>query len=66
MLRRYLIANGVSSAVLYGAMWAFVPSLSSLSSSIETTINSYVMDHSFLAPILNRVITVAADVASWF
>lgn len=66
MLRRYLILNGVSSAVLYLAVWAYVPSPSSVSRAVSSSFESYVMEHAFLGPILNRMILVGADVAAIF
>jgi hypothetical protein len=60
MLRRYLITNAVSTAVLYVAVSACASSLSSLSKSITTTANSFVMSDTFLAPVLNGMITVSA------
>ncbi len=61
MLRRYLIVNGVSSAVLYAGIWAFVPSMGSVTQAISATWQTYVMDHTFLGPVLNRIITVGAS-----
>ena len=58
MLRRYLIVNGLSSLVLYAAIWAYVPSLASLTRSFNTSFESYVMGHTFLAPVLHRMITI--------
>jgi hypothetical protein len=61
MLRRYLIVNGVSSAVMYVGIWAFVPSLSSVTEVINASWETYVLGHTFLAPVIHRVITVGAS-----
>ena len=61
MLRRYLIVNGVSSAVLYGAIWAFVPSFSAVTQVVNASWDTYVMGHPFLGPVLHRVIKVGAN-----
>ena len=61
MLRRYLIVNGATSALLYLVMWTCVPSMAAMSQTINETWNSYVMGHTFLGPVLNRMITVGAN-----
>lgn len=66
MLRRYMISNAVSTVALYAAIWAYVPSPSSVSQAISSTIDTYIMGHTFLGPVLHRMITVGADIASWF
>jgi hypothetical protein len=62
MLRRYLIVNGVSSAVFYAGIWAFIPSLNSVTQVISDTWETYVMGHTFLGPVVHRIVTVGADV----
>lgn len=64
MLRRYVIVNGVSTVVLYGALWAFLPSMSSLTDALSNTLDSFVAGHTFLGPVLHRMVTVSADVAA--
>jgi hypothetical protein len=61
MLQRYLISNVVSTVVLYGAVWAYVPSLSTLTKTLTATADMYVMGHTFFGPVLNRIVTVSAE-----
>ena len=61
MLRRYLIVNGLSSLMIYAAVWAYVPSLASLTRSFNTTFESYVMGQTLLVPVLHRMITIGAN-----
>lgn len=58
MLRRYVIVNGVSTAALYAAYWAFAPNASSLVQTVRHGFDLYAMDHSFLGPIFHRIVTV--------
>lgn len=60
MLKRYLIANGISTAVLYGGVYAVVMSAPSLTQAASDAWETYVMGHTFLGPVLHRMITVAA------
>jgi hypothetical protein len=66
MLRRYLITNVVSTALLYSAFWAFVPSPVSVSQALNGLAETYVMSDAFLGPVLTRVITVGADIVTLF
>jgi hypothetical protein len=60
MLRRYLIVNGIATALLYAAVWAFVPSVSGLSRSVGSTVRALAEDSPILGPVLNRVVTIGA------
>jgi hypothetical protein len=66
MLRRYLITNVVSTALLYSAFWALVPSPVSVSQALNTLVDTYVMGDTFLGPVLTRVIMVGANIATLF
>jgi hypothetical protein len=66
MLRRYLISNFVSTAVLYAAFIAVVPMLLSTSQALNSTADAYIASHALLGPVLNRMITVSAEVLSFF
>ena len=61
MLRRYLIANVVSSALLYAAALTYVPSFAAMTRSINTSFEVFVMGHTFLAPVLHRIVMVGAN-----
>lgn len=61
MMRRYLIVNGVSTAVMYAGVWAFVPSVTSLTQTLNQTWDTYVMGDTILGPVLYRMITVGAS-----
>ena len=60
MLRRYLITNVITSALLYGAIWLYVPSVASVAQSFNSTLNTFVMGDIFLAPLLQGMIAVSA------
>lgn len=62
MLRRYIIVNGISSAVLYAGIWAFVPSMASVTQAASEAWETFVMGHTFLGPVLHRIITVSAAI----
>lgn len=61
MLRRYVILNGISTAVLYAGVWAFVPSMTSVAQAASEAWETFVMGHTFLGPVLHRIITVGAS-----
>ncbi len=61
MLRRYLIINGISTAALYAAYWAMVPSMATLAQSIRQGIDLYAIDHTLLGPILYRMLTLTGS-----
>lgn len=62
MLRRYLIVNGVSTALMYGAVWAFVPSPSSIAQAVTASVHSYVAENALWQPVVYRMIVVGARV----
>jgi hypothetical protein len=64
MLRRYLITNGVTTAGLYLAVWGLVPSLSSVAQAAQASVQSFVMGHTLLGPMIDHLIVVSANVAS--
>lgn len=59
MLRRYLIVNGATTAVLYGAIYALAPSTKSLE-NLRATFDGYVMESPVLGPLLNKIILVTS------
>jgi hypothetical protein len=59
MLRRYLIANGIMTALLYGAVWAFVPSASGLAHAAGSTVQTFAMKSPMLVPLIYRIVTVS-------
>ena len=61
MLRRYLIVNVISSVMLYVAASAYVPSFAAMTRSINTSFEVFVMGHTFLAPVLHRIVMVGAN-----
>lgn len=58
MLRRYLIANGLMTMLLYGAIWAFVPSAPHLLHSAWESLDAFAMESPILGPVMHRIITV--------
>lgn len=60
MLRRYLIVNGTSTALLYGAIYAALPSSLHLLETVRETFDGYVMQSPILGPIINKVVLVVS------
>ena len=58
MLRRYLIVNGATTAVLYGAIYALAPTLKL--ESLRASFEDYVMESPVLGPLLNKIILVTS------
>ncbi|PPC88591.1 MAG: hypothetical protein CTY31_01295 [Hyphomicrobium sp.] len=59
MLRRYVIVNGVTTLLMYAAVWAYAPHLSSLTQSLREDFDIYAMDNPMLGPIVHRIISVS-------
>ena len=59
MLRRYLIVNAVTTALLYAAFWLYAPSLSGLIHNARHGIEVYAMDSVVLGPIMHRIVLVS-------
>ena len=59
MLRRYLITNLVSTALLYAGYMALVRSRADLAAHMSQGFESYSMESSMLAPLLHRIVTVS-------
>lgn len=57
MLRRYLITNAITTALLLWAL-SFVPSVSSLKTDMLKNFDIYAMDHAVLGPIIHRFVMV--------
>ncbi|HML31000.1 MAG TPA: hypothetical protein PKE16_19580 [Hyphomicrobium sp.] len=60
MLRRYLIVNGTATALLYGGIYAGVPSATHLVESVQDLFASYVMESPVLGPLINKVVLVTS------
>ncbi|CAA2141920.1 hypothetical protein [Hyphomicrobium sp. ghe19] len=58
MLQRYVIVNGVTTAVLYGAAYAFTPSSLHMLDSIRAGFEGFVMQSPVLGPLVNKIILV--------
>jgi len=58
MLQRYLIVNGTTTALLYGAVYALTSSSMHVLHSIRASVDSFVMQSPVLGPLLNKVILV--------
>jgi hypothetical protein len=59
MLRRYLIVNGIKTALIYAAVWAFVPSVSGLAHAADSTFQTFAMESPLLGPLFYRIVTVS-------
>lgn len=60
MLRRYLIVNGTTTALLYGGIYAGVPSATHLVQSVQDVFAGYLMQSPILGPLVNKVILVTS------
>ncbi|MBS0234113.1 MAG: hypothetical protein JSR99_11590 [Proteobacteria bacterium] len=58
MLRRYLIVNGTTTALLYGGIYAAIPSSMHFLQSIQDMLEGYVMESPILGPLVNKVVVV--------
>jgi hypothetical protein len=61
MLRRYLIVNGTSTALLYGGIYAAIPSLTHVVQSVQDTFNGFLAQSPILGPLVNKVIVVVSS-----
>ena len=59
MLRRYVIVNGLTTALLYAGVWLYTPSLPGLVQSARQSFEVYAMDHALLGPVVHRIVTVS-------
>lgn len=58
-MRRYLITNGIMTALLYGAIWTLVPSVSGVVHSAGSTIEAFAMDNPLFAPMILRNVLIS-------
>jgi hypothetical protein len=58
MLRRYLIVNGTSTALLYGALHNLISFSMNLLKSAQTMFEGFAMQSPILAPLVNKVVVV--------
>lgn len=58
MLRRYLIVNGTTTALLYGAVYAAIPSSTHVLQSVREVLDGYVMQSPILGPLINKTVLV--------
>lgn len=56
MLRRYLIVNGTLTVLMYGAVWAFAPSVPHLVQSAQSSFKTFAIDSPLLRPVVDRII----------
>lgn len=56
MLRRYLIVNGTLTILMYGAVWAFAPSVPHLVQSAQSSFKTFAIDSPLLRPVVDRII----------
>jgi len=58
MLRRYLIVNGTTTALLYGGIYAAISPVMHTIRSVQEMFDGYVMQSPILGPIVNKVVVV--------
>ncbi len=61
MLRRYLIVNGTSTVLLYGALHTLLSSSTSVLKSAQTVFDGFAMQSPILGPLLNKVVLVISS-----
>lgn len=55
-MRRYLIVNGTLTVLMYGAVWAFAPSVPHLVQSAQSSFKTFAIDSPLLRPVVDRII----------
>ncbi len=60
MLRRYLIVNGTTTALLYGGIYAAIPSPVHILHSARQMFDGFVMQSPILGPLVNKVVLVVS------
>ena len=55
-MRRYLIVNETLTALMYGAVWAFAPSVPHLVQSAQSSFKTFAIDSPLLRPVVDRII----------
>jgi hypothetical protein len=63
MLRRYLIMDVATTAAGYFAYSVFVPSMSSVWQAAHGAVQTFVMGHTLLSPMIDHMIVVSAGFA---
>ncbi len=58
MLRRYLIVNGTTTALLYAGIYAAIPSSTHFLQAVQDVLEGYVMQSPILGPLVNKVVLV--------
>ncbi|WP_409560650.1 hypothetical protein RLW55_11495 [Hyphomicrobium sp. B1] len=61
MLRRYLITNGISTALLYGGIYAAIPSIVHALGSVQDAFNGFVAQSPILAPLVNKIVVMVSS-----
>lgn len=61
MLRRYLIVNGVTTVLLYGALFAIIPSAPHVMQSAQATFENYFMESPMLGPLVHRIVVLSSN-----
>jgi hypothetical protein len=61
MLRRYLITNGISTALLYAGIYAAVTPAWNMLLSLRQTFDGFVMESPILGPLVNKVVIVMSS-----
>lgn len=57
-MQRYLIVNGVSTAIMYAAIWAFAPNPVVMADKLREGIEVFAFDNALLGPLFHRIVTV--------
>ncbi len=60
MLRRYLIVNGTTTALLYGGIYAAIPSSLDVHQSLQGMFDGLVMQSPILGPLVNKIVLVTS------
>ncbi|RUO97714.1 hypothetical protein [Hyphomicrobium sp.] len=62
MLRRYLLVNGTTTALLYGGIYAATPSTGHLVQTARDFCDGFVMQSPILGPIINKVVLLISAI----
>jgi hypothetical protein len=61
MLRRYLIVNGISTVLMYGAVLALLPAPLGFLNGLREGLATLTMENPVLAPLFNGLVLMSRD-----
>ncbi len=62
MLRRYLLVNGTTTALLYAGIYAATPSTGHVLQTVRDVCDGFVMQSPILGPLINKVVVLISAI----